>query len=393
MGNSRHVRKRGILLVQGALLVVVVSAVASLAVDIGIFHTAKAELQRAADAAALAGAAVLHDGGTQPQAVAEIFSYTQSNTVEGEPMPAAAVQITFGGYTNGQFVPDQTPTEAVRVRLLRTAAAGKPVRLFCSQIFGLYEIDAAGESTVRIHERQPKYNLVGIDQVSFNSLGVLAQVNGRLVSNGNVNVGYPLGLMVSVSGEARSFSGQTKVGTLAAVGGATNKLTEKLSYPSVAAPQSNNNAALGLMINALGDLNIVASISIPAGTYVVRDLTMLAGVNVRLEGPVTFYVQRNFSIGVAVNLLGNTSFDASNFKVRVLPGGCVTFLASILTPLNMDLYAPDSDVVIVTAVSSFKGRIIGKTLSINLPALGQFVEDQTLPPLDVDVPTLALVKP
>ena len=395
MGSANKrpsIRRRGVILVQGMLLVVVVSAIASFSVDVGIFETAKAELQRSADAAALAGAAVLHAGGTQFDATAEVVSYAQANTIGGEKVKTGAIETTFGAFVNNTFTPGLLPTEGVRVRLLRTNSLGNPIRLYCSQLFGLYSVDVSAASVVKIRPAQPPYNIVGIDHVVFGSLGVLAKVNGRIVSNGDVSIGYPLGLLVNVTNEARSFGGQTKIGSLASVGGSTSKLTDQLVYPSVVLPAANDNGLIASYLNSSGDFNAVVSAVIPAGKYVVRDLNILAGVAIRLDGPVTFYVTRNFNIGAAVNLLGNTSFSASNFRVRVLPGGSVFFLATILAPLNIDLYAPDSNIQILVGLSSFNGRLIGKTLDIALPLMGQFTEDQLLSAADSDLPAIAVAK-
>ena len=388
--NGRRAQQRGFVLLQAAILLAVMGSFASLAVDVGIFHTAKAELQCAADSAALAAAAVIHDGGTTFAATQEAYAYAEANPVSGEKLTASAIDVTYGGYANGQFVPGGTPVQAVKVQLKRTTANGNPVRLYCSQLIGLYSVDAYATSVVKIRQATPPYNLVGIDSASFGSIGVLAKIDGRIVSNGNVSIGYPLGLLVGVQGEARSWGGITRKGTLAGISGSVAKLQDQLQYPSVTLPAANNNAQIATYLNGSGDLTVLVSAVIPSGVYVVRDLNILAGIAVRLDGPVTFYVTRNFNLGAAVNLLGNTNFSPSNFKVRIAPGGSVNFLAPVLVPLNLDLYAPDSPIFIGVGISAFKGRLIGKTLDIALPVIGSFTEDQSLLDAIEDLPNLAI---
>lgn len=388
----RVARKSGLVLIQSALLITVIGIFASLAVDLGIFETAKTELQRSSDAAALAAGAVLNAGGTVADASAEAITYARANLVTGQQLPITAIDVSFGSYVAGVFTPGTPSPDAVRVVLKRTAATGNPVRLYCSQIIGLYTIDLWAASVVKTRTPPPDYNLVGIDSATFGSLGVLAQIKGRFVSNGPVTIGYPLGLLVGVQGDARSWGDTTKKGALAAISGSVSKLSDQLQYDSVSLPSHNDNANITALLNSSGDLNVIVSAVIPAGTYVVRDLNLLAGVAVRLDGPVTFYVTRSFNIGVAVNLLGNTNFSPANFKIRVAPGGSVNFLAPILVPLNMDLYAPDSAIHIGVGINAFKGRIIGKTLDIMLPVIGTITEDRSLGDALEDAAKLALVR-
>jgi hypothetical protein len=100
----------------------------------------------------------------------------------------------------------------------------------------------------------------------------------------------------------------------------------------VTVPTSHRNARLGSYLSGAGDFTMLLGASVPAGTYVVRNLNLLAGVAVDVEGPVTFYVTRSVNLAAGVNLFGSTSTDAANFKVRVADGGSVNFLANLLTP-------------------------------------------------------------
>jgi len=228
------------------------------------------------------------------------------------------------------------------------------------------------------------YNFAGIDSVDFSSLGVLARVNGNIASNGNIRVGVPLGLLVGVNGDARSYAGSVTKGTLAYISGSKAPLSEQLYFPAVKVPLDNNNSQIAGYLDSDGDFNALLSAVIPAGTYVVRDLNFLAGLNIRLEGPVTFYVTGNFNLAVGANLLGNPVYPPSYLKIRVANGGSVNFLANLLTPIYMDLYAPSSNVNIAVGVNHYHGRLIAKRLNVALPILGQFTIDNSLPPPDAD---------
>ena len=376
--HQTQVRRRGFALIQAIFIIVVSMAMCSLAIDVGLFMTARCELQRTADAAALAAADAYAVDADAVTARAVALQYVASNPVNGTTVLPNAVAVTFGRINSGTFAADLTPYNAVKVCINRTKTTGTAVKLYCSDLFGVASVDAHAAAVTRLVPPGSAYNLVGIEWANFASLGVLAGVNGRVVSNGNVNIGMPLGLLTGVVGEARSWQGTVKVGSLAYVTGSTARLSEELNYRSVHLPVRNDNTRLGAQLDGGGNLTTVVGTSIPAGTYVVNDLNLVAGVAMRLDGPVTFYVKRIANIAASVNLLGNTNMSPNNFKVRLLPGAQVNFLANLLVPLNMDLYAPDSDIVIAVGVNQFKGRLIGRTLNVVLPVVGSFVEDRTL---------------
>lgn len=82
---TKHIRRgnnRGIAVIYIALLIVPLVAFAGLAIDIGYMYVAKSQLQNAADAAALAGAAVLSEGSkstNQPVARNEAWKIACNN--------------------------------------------------------------------------------------------------------------------------------------------------------------------------------------------------------------------------------------------------------------------------------------------------------------------------
>jgi hypothetical protein len=80
-----------------AIALTVLMGFAALAVDIGVLHSARASAQRAADAAALAGAFTFVVDSTSPQpgaAVTHAVSVATSNTIFGAPISAGDVSVT-----------------------------------------------------------------------------------------------------------------------------------------------------------------------------------------------------------------------------------------------------------------------------------------------------------
>ena len=59
-GECTSSRRRGAIVVQIALMLTAIAGFAALTIDVGAMYNAKADLQRTADAAALAGAAALY---------------------------------------------------------------------------------------------------------------------------------------------------------------------------------------------------------------------------------------------------------------------------------------------------------------------------------------------
>lgn len=111
----------------------------------------------------------------------------------------------------------------------------------------------------------------------------------------------------------------------------------------------------------------------------VHDLNVLADVDMDLQGPVHFYVTGSFNLAASINLLGNTNSSPSNFNVNVAKGGSVNFLANLLVPIRMNLYAPQSAINIAVGVNNYTGELIGQTLDVSLPVLGSFTEVKPAP--------------
>lgn len=375
------------------MLLTVLLGIASLAVDAARVQVARTQLSHAAEAAARAGAAMLDSGGNAVRATARDIA--SLNLCDGKPVTLADGDIEPGIWDaeRRQFTPlasnQQTSSaNAVRVRAKRTKEVGGQIPLTFASIFGIDGCNAYGSAVAKLTRSLPEQGLIGLDEVRFSSLGVLAEIRGNVASNGNIYIGTPLGLLVGVTGNVQSYRGTVSKGVLAGISGSQAALQQPLDCPSVQLPTRNDNDRIAAYLDSQGDFNAVLAATIPAGTYVVRNLNLLAGVAIRLEGPVTFYVTGNVNIAVGVNLLGDPWFPPSNFKIRVAPGGRVNFLANLLTPVCLDLYAPDAQILIAVTVANFRGRIVGKTVQMGIPALSRFdVRDAPSDP-----PTITLVE-
>src|SRR5574337_179095 len=126
----RGARRRAAVAVYLAVSMTIIMGMAALAVDIGTLYDGQSELQRTADAAALAAASqLMGEGATDAQqaAFAAADEVAQKNPVLGETVgvdSAADVVLGKSAYdgTTGRFVfqPSGEAADAVRVTVRRT---------------------------------------------------------------------------------------------------------------------------------------------------------------------------------------------------------------------------------------------------------------------------------
>jgi len=130
--KNRRGNNKGITLVLLAFMIFLLLGLAALAIDFAYFYVVKNELQAAADAAALAGAARL-DGTLQATAArSEAVLFAGKNTAAGIPVVlasnnsnalSAANDITVGYWDGTTYTPNATPVNALQARPRRTSGS------------------------------------------------------------------------------------------------------------------------------------------------------------------------------------------------------------------------------------------------------------------------------
>ncbi|MFQ5414067.1 MAG: pilus assembly protein TadG-related protein [Phycisphaerae bacterium] len=141
-------RRRAVAAAQVAILLPVLVGFAAMTIDVGVLYNTKADLQRTADAAALAAASVVAntevDVDPRPSALATAIDYVELNQVMNHEVTVDAdADVVFGrarynASTNAyNFVPMEYPPDAVRVTVRQTEDSpnGKATLLF-ARIFG-----------------------------------------------------------------------------------------------------------------------------------------------------------------------------------------------------------------------------------------------------------------
>ena len=153
---SKDQRRRAVVAVQVAVMMTAIIGFAALTVDVGVMYNAKADLQRTADAAALAAASRLvafDDGEPTQLARAEALDYTARNNVFGKNVTLDGNDVEFGRavYNEGSgsydFVPTEVFPDAVRVRVrLEEGSANGALSLYFARVFGKDSAEMSAEA-------------------------------------------------------------------------------------------------------------------------------------------------------------------------------------------------------------------------------------------------------
>ncbi len=154
MQPRRPTRRRGVVAVQVMTVSTIMIGMAALVVDMGYLWNVRADLQRTADAAALAAAAMLGEGGEAPSlARATAEEYVDRNDVMNEPVALALDDVTLGraNLVDGRYeffqVSDNEFPDAVKVKVSATRD------LFFARYFGRDHRTMAAEATALLVPR------------------------------------------------------------------------------------------------------------------------------------------------------------------------------------------------------------------------------------------------
>ncbi len=148
MGNRiRHLRRdeRGMTFVFVGMGFMAFMAATTLAVDVGMFMTAKSQAQNAADAGALAGATALafndfNDRSASGPAVQSAIGTAQANAIIGGVPSVLPADVTFPNDPAGQ------PTR-VAVQVFRTAGRSNAIPTLIGPVFGVPTVSIGARAT------------------------------------------------------------------------------------------------------------------------------------------------------------------------------------------------------------------------------------------------------
>ena len=143
-------RQAGSVVIFSALIMVVLAAMATLAVDYGFLQYKRSQLQTAVDAAALAGAADLLRSGDNLTAVkGTAVRYGQTNLGEQDVVTSAVTTGDVEFYTGNAPAAGVTP-DTVKVTAGRTSGRGNPVDMFLGPLLGWNTQDLSAKASASL---------------------------------------------------------------------------------------------------------------------------------------------------------------------------------------------------------------------------------------------------
>jgi len=280
----------GAMAVMVGLLIVVLLAVAALAVDYGYMAWVQSELQKAADAGALAGARVLGSS-TNPDwslGTAAATSIVQQNKAEGKPLTDC--QAVYGYWSklthtlqSSAITPQQTDFPAIQVTINKSSGKnGGPVQLLFAPIFGVKTFNLSAWAVAML-------------KVSSGLWSILETGNGTVTIDNNANVQRDVGIC---------GSGATTINNNATVQGAVY-LNKNTPQPSI-----GNNAVVhdGIKQDASAAATLLAASQ--AATAAYNNFVGLGNNKGTIANVTTTRTLPNGTTGV--NVLDVTNFRPSN---------------------------------------------------------------------------------
>ncbi len=405
-------RRLGNIAILSVTLMAIMMGMVAFAVDLGYIAHARTELQRTADAVALAAAAKLPN-----QAIATAYGINTSANNMTSISPQLTTQCFEYGHWSRKTSTFTTPTpafrntNAVRVTIRRTTATGNPLNLFYGRVLGKQSTDLT-ISSVAFNDRGLCGPFIGIqsadiggnmqtdsydsDDGSYDA--ATASARGSVCSDGNVVVHGD----AEINGDARAGeTGTVDINGNPIITGNIGNRVKPLDLPPVdASPYAdpnNDNGSLPevLRLNEQGNgnhwvspvdnqgdfrLNAGDVYNIPTGTYYFRDMILNGGAILNIVGDVTIYVTRDltFNGGSYVN---TTTSKAENLTI-MMTGGVANITFG--SPFHGVLYAPSTDVTI-SGDADVYGAVVALDLKITGNATGHY--DESLQMEMADPPT------
>lgn len=186
--------RAGSIIVLSAFLMIVFMAVMAFAVDLGYLRVVQAELQNAADGAAMGAVRVLPADSTGAALVAARNMAGLNHAQGGDSaLLVSSADIEPGTWNSSTFVftpsGDSRLGDTVRVTVHRSESGGNPVGLFFAKVLGRTTADV---QAVAIATRKAKWNIIAANKLQIGDgstiSGVSAYGRQRVELGGGVSV-------------------------------------------------------------------------------------------------------------------------------------------------------------------------------------------------------------
>ena len=402
--RSNKRRRNGSIVVFSAFLLMVLFGFVAFAIDVGYIVNGRTELQRTADACAMAAAVRLPDT-AEAKAVAKQVALDNIAMV-GPALDDSEIEFGVWDRDEAEFIsppPNGKQAAAVRVTLERSAAKGNPLTLFFAPVLNARTADASA-SAIAMVDRDLCGPFIGIQWVSipgnpktdsFNSAAgpyhpSTAGDRGSLCSDGPINIDGS----AYVRGDARAGKGHdvTLYGG-AVITGSIGSRMKPLNMPPVdatGAAAKNDNDKIPKIPEGKGwkspvdnQGNLVLdgnkTLDLGPGTYYFNNVTLSGQATLNISGAVKIYITGNLyrAGGVTVNF---NSQIASNLQIY-MTGGTANITSN--NDFYGVIYGPNTDITI-DGGSDLYGAVVGKTLTVT--GSGRAHYDEALGLGDVELP-------
>jgi len=350
--------RRGAVLIYMAVLLGLMCAFASLAVDLGRAQVAKTEARRTADAAARAAVAGIPSGISTAQSNAAWIA--AANNMDGSAVALDTAQdIEFGTWdtTARTFTVlsgvARSNANSVRVTVRRTADRGTAVPLLFGRVIGVSSCDVTASAIAA--NTGSVYELVGLDSVTVKnnmvvgtySSSVTTDPSSHFVDDASVASNGPITAKNNedVGSVILGPSGSSALDNVAS----TVTLISDIPWPTMpTAPATGSN------------VSISGTVNYPGGTYNWNNVTFSNNATLQFSGPAIVNVigditfAQNATITAASSIpsnlviyqFGNHSFGGSN-------ANSIDITADLIAP-GSDFYAKNS--------ATLRGRAFFRTV-------------------------------
>ena len=347
-----------IVVIMGVALIMFCGFLA-LVIDVGHMVLVKGELQRAADAGAIAGAQALPDwsqGQTKATQIVEL------SKVEGQLLTSCQVQPGYWSTTNNilqptSITPQATDIAAIQVTVAKTADQnGGPVQMYFAPLIGAASTRDLSATAVAIGKPGGKWSILetGAGKVTisgaviiYGSVGVNGS-NGNLTMTGSATVQSPDKAYLN-TGATKSIGSSCTV-KIQQDGSANSTLSKAAASAQTA---NTNFRALSRTVGPASiNLTGIQTLSITGNNTVnVLDLTTFS---LSHSGIVTLSAPPGGSFVIKVS---------GTFSVK---GAASVVLAGGLTPDNVTFVNTGTGTVTVANGAIIRGNILSLNGAINL---------------------------
>jgi len=347
------------MIIYAVLVLTVITAIASLAVDLGRVQAAKTEARRAADAAARAAVAGLASNVSTAQSYA--VSIAAANNVDGTALSLDSTNdIEFGTWdTNARTFTvlsgsARSGANAIRVTVRRTAARGTAVPLLLARVIGMNSCDVSA-SAIASTNSSNGLQLVGLNGVTVKNNLFAATYNSSVTTTPSSN-NYINGAVVGSNADITAKNNEDVGRVLLGPSG-----TSDLDIPSSPIVLTTDIAVATATAPSAGtDVAVSGTATYAGGTYTWRNISIANNAELKFTGPATVYITGDLTFAQNGTITAASDLPA-NLKIYQTSAGSFGGSNANSVDITADIVAPQADFYVKNGATIY-GRAIFKTI-------------------------------